>query len=147
MDMKLFSLQGKVALVTGASSGLGRHFALTLARAGADLVVAARRLEHLEVLAQEIEALGQKALAVRLDVVDPESVNLAVKTAVKEMGHIDILVNSAGNWPVRKETLDYTEAEWDSLIDTHAKGTWLVSQSVAKQMIVQNSGGSIINIS
>lgn len=147
MHTELFSLKGKVAFVTGASSGLGRHFALTLAKAGADVVVAARRLEQLKALASEIEALGQKAFPVKLDVTHSENIKDAIEGALSVMGKIDILVNSAGNPQYRKNSLEYTEEEWDSLIDTHLKGSWLVSQAVAKKMISQQTKGSIINIS
>ena len=147
MSTSLFSMKHKVVLITGASSGLGRHFAITLAKAGADVVLAARRTDKLLDLANEIEAMGQKALAVTLDVTEPQSILEGVAEAVKSMGQIHVLINSAGNPPFRKNVLEYTELEWDALIDTNLKGTWLVSQTVAKQMITQNQGGAIINIS
>ncbi len=139
-----FSLAGKVALVTGASSGLGKRFALTLARAGADVVLAARRTDRLEALAKEIEGLGRTAYVVALDVVDMASIEEAVSHAVKLTGKIDILVNNAGV-AVTEPALDHTEENWDFVLDTNLKGAFFVAQTVAKHM-AETGGGSIINI-
>jgi len=116
----LFSLHNKIALVTGASSGLGRNFALTMAKAGADIIIGARRADKLELVAQEIAALGRKAYPIILDITVPDSINHAVATAIAQTKHIDILVNNAGN-AIMKSSLELNEAEWDSIIDTHLK--------------------------
>lgn len=140
----LFSLSGKVALVTGASSGLGRRFALTLAQAGADVVLAARRTDKLEELAGEIAALGQRAEAVSMDVTDHTSIQSAVQTATGTLGGIDILINNAGV-AVTKLALDHDEEDWDFVVDTNLKGAFFVAQTVAKAMM-ENGGGSIVNV-
>src|SRR5215470_10216043 len=115
-DAAPFELSGKVALVTGASSGLGRRFALTLAKAGA-----------------------------KVDVTDPASVRAAVATAETELGSIGVLVNSAGVIVV-KPLLDHAVEEWDRVLDTNLKGVWLMAQEVARHMMRLGHGGSIINI-
>ena len=140
----LFSLTGKTALVTGASSGLGRHFARTLARAGADVVLAARRTDKLNELAGEIAGLGQRAEAVAMDVTDLASIEKGVAEAVRGMGRIDILINNAGI-AVTKSALDHSEADWDSVVDTNLKGAMFVAQATARSM-AETGGGSIVNI-
>jgi len=142
----LFSLNKKTALVTGASSGLGRHFAITLAKAGADVIVAARRTDKLAEVVEEIKALGKQAFAVSLDVTQENNVEDAVAKALAHFGKIDILINNAGN-TILKPSLEVTGTDWDYIFDTHAKGTWLVSRAVIKNMIAQQIAGSIINIS
>ncbi|WP_425404912.1 glucose 1-dehydrogenase [Hwanghaeella sp.] len=139
-----FSLTGKVALVTGASSGLGKRFAVTLADAGADVVLAARRTDRLEALAKEIEALGRTAHVVAMDVVDTASIEAAVNEAVEKAGKIDILVNNAGV-AVTEPALEQSEENWDFVVDTNLKGAFFVAQAVAKKM-AETGGGSIINI-
>src|SRR5688572_13848 len=118
MTQNLFSLSNQVALVTGASSGLGRHFALTLARAGAKVAIAARRTDRLEDLAKEIAALDARALPVPLDVTDPGSVERAVTAAETELGAITILVNNAGI-ATTASFLDQTEEQWRAVLDTN----------------------------
>ena len=140
-----FDLTGRNALVTGASSGLGRHFAVTLARAGARVAVAARRADLLVELAREIEALDGRAFPVRLDVTDGASVREAVAAAETELGAIGILVNNAGT-AFMKPLLEHSEADWDGVVDTNLKGAWLVAQEVARHMVRLGHGGSIINI-
>lgn len=140
-----FVLDGKVAIVTGASSGLGRHFATTLARAGAKVAVAARRLDRLRELVREIEAFDGRAIALSLDVTDSASVREAVTAAETELGAITILVNNAGI-AIAKPVLDVEEAEWDRVIDTNLKGAWLTAQEIARHMVRLGHGGSIINI-
>ena len=140
-----FDLDGKVAIVTGASSGLGRHFALTLARAGAKVAVAARRLDRLEKLVGEIEAFDGRAAALALDVTDAASVRGAVRAAETELGAITVLVNNAGVAGA-KPALELDEADWDRVMDTNLKGAWLVAQEVARHMVRLGHGGSIINI-
>jgi len=139
--MEHWKLPGKVALVTGASGGLGAHFAKTLAAAGADVVIGARRPEAMAQVAEAIVASGGKCRAVALDVSDPASI-AALDTLVSE---IDILVNNAGI--VRDAAaLDQSEADWDAVIDTNLKGMFLMSQAVARAMKTRGRGGSIINI-
>ncbi len=142
----LFSLEGQCAIVTGASSGLGRHFALTLARAGAKVALAARRLEKLQALADEIAAFDGRAIPVHLDVTDAQSVREAVLTAETELGPITILVNNSGV-AVRKPIFEHDEADWDLVVDTNLKGAWLMALEVSRHMVKLGHGGSIINIS
>ncbi len=140
-----FDLSGRTALVTGASSGLGRHFALTLARAGAKVAVAARRADKLEELSREIEAFGSQAAAVSLDVTNPDSVAGAVGAAAERLGPIGILVNNAGV-ALTKGVLEASESDWDQILDTNLKGAWLVAQAAARHMAEHKQGGSIVNI-
>lgn len=139
-----FDLSGKAAIVTGASSGLGRHAALTLAAAGAKVAVAARRLEPLVELEKQIEARDGRALPLRLDVTDPDSVTDCVKAAETELGPISILVNNAGV-AVTKPALETAEGDWDHVVDTNLKGAWLMAQAVAEHMIRLGHEGSIVN--
>ena len=140
-----FILDGNVAMVTGASSGLGRHFALTLARAGAKVAVAARRLDKLQELVEEIEGFDGRALAVSLDVTDPASVAAAVQAAETELGAIVILVNNAGVGGA-KPALETDLADWNRIIDANLTGAWLMAQETARHMVRLGHGGSIINI-
>ena len=139
-----FDLSGRVAMITGASSGLGRHFAVALARAGAKAIVAARRTEALQTLCDEIRSFGGDAVAVRLDVTDTGSVRSAVEAAGSE-GCLDILVNNAGV-ALTKPALEVSADEWDFVVDTNLKGSFLVAQEVARHMKARGSGGSIVNI-
>lgn len=141
----LFNLEGKAAIVTGASSGLGRHFAVTLARAGAKVALAARRLDALAELAQEIEAFDGRAIPIALDVTDAVSVRDCVTAAEMELGPLSILVNNAG-MAKTKPSLEVSEADWDQVLDTNLKGAWLMAQETAKHMAKLGHGGSIINI-
>ena len=138
-------LAGKVALVTGASSGLGRHFALTLARRGVKVALAARRSEALSDLAEEIAGFDGRALPLRLDVRDPASVENCVAEAETELGPLSVLVNNAGV-ATTKPALEMTVADWDDVVDTNLKGAWLVAQAAAKHMAALGNGGSIVNI-
>jgi NAD(P)-dependent dehydrogenase (short-subunit alcohol dehydrogenase family) len=141
----LFDLSDKVAVVTGASSGLGRRFALTLAGAGAKVAIAARRVERLSELAREIEAAGGRALPVGLDVTDPESVKTCVATAENELGPISVLVNNAGvGFP--EAALDLDEDDWDRVIATNLTGVWLMAKETARHMVRLGHGGSIVNV-
>ncbi len=144
MDKQL-PLIGKKALVTGASSGLGYHFALTLARAGADVCVAARRHDKLASLAMEIRAMGRNSTAVSMDVSDEDSVVLGVDTAWNDMGGLDILVNNAGI-AAANAVIDQPLAEWDAVIRTNLTGVYLVARETGVRMAEQGAGGSIINI-
>jgi NAD(P)-dependent dehydrogenase (short-subunit alcohol dehydrogenase family) len=138
-------LDGKTALVTGASSGLGRRFALVLARAGARVALAARRSEKLAELAVEIAAFDGRAIPIRLDVTDPASVQKAVDEAETELGPIDILINNSGI-SVQKRLADVTAADYDRVMDTNAKGAFFTAQEVAKRMIARGARGRIVNI-
>lgn len=139
------SLQGRGALVTGASSGLGRAFAGMLARAGAAVALAARRRDSLEHVRHEIEQTGGKAVAVGMDVTNARSVAEGVREATKQLGRLDVLVNNAGV-TLTKPFLDLDEAEWDRQLDTNLKGSFLVAQAAARVMREQDTGGAIVNI-
>lgn len=140
-------LAGKRALVTGASGGLGRHFALVLAKAGADLVVAARRRAYLEALVQEIEEMGRKAFAVQLDVTDETAIKDLFSNSAHTFGvPVDILVNNAGTGAARR-FLDIDEAFWDQVMDTNLKSIWRMSQAFSNELRSAGQCGRIINIS
>ncbi len=146
-------LSGRVAFVTGASSGLGAQFAKVLSAAGAGVVLAARRIERLKTLRAEIEAAGGDARVVGLDVTDPVSIRAAVAHAETEMGTIDILVNNSGVSVTRRLT-DVSPEEFDFIMDTNARGAFFVAQEVAKRMIARSkgeapgtfTGGRIVNV-
>lgn len=139
-------LSGRVALVTGASSGLGARFAKVLAAAGAKVAATARRTERLEQLANEIRGNGGECLPIALDVTDPESITGAVATARAELGVIDILINNAGipdAQRAHKMSLELT----DSVLDTNVRGPWLLANEVARGLIEAGQPGRIVNIS
>jgi NAD(P)-dependent dehydrogenase (short-subunit alcohol dehydrogenase family) len=138
-------LSGSSAIVTGAGSGLGRHFALTLAHAGAKVALAGRRLDRLKSVEKEIEAFDGRALPVALDVTKAQSVRQCVATAEQELGAITVLVNNSGV-VVDKPALDQSEAEWDAVLDTNLKGAFLMASEVARHMVRLRRGGSIVNI-
>lgn len=140
----MFDLTGKVAFVTGASSGIGRASALALASQGAKVVVTARRLEKLEALVAEIRTRGKEGLAIQMDVTKKADIEAAVAKTVTTFGKIDILLNNAGALDY-SPFLDMTEESWDKIIDTNLKGYFLVAQSVAREM-AKNKYGRIINI-
>jgi len=140
-----FALEGKSALVTGAFGDLGRHFALTLARNGAKVALAGRRLAEGEKLAQAIADEGGTAVVVPLDVADPASVAGAVERASQALGAITVLVNNAGI-AVTKPVLEQTEQDWLSVVDVNLNGAWRVAQAAARHMKEHGRGGSIINI-
>lgn len=140
----MFDLSGKVALVTGASSGIGRASAIALAKQGATVVVAARRVDKLQELAREIVSLGHEALPVMMDVTKKETVTAAVFKTVEMYGRLDILLNNAGVAEFMP-FLDMTEEAWDKTIDTNLKGYFLVAQAAAREM-VKHTWGRIINI-
>jgi NAD(P)-dependent dehydrogenase (short-subunit alcohol dehydrogenase family) len=148
MIEKLFSLQGKVALITGGSRGIGRSIALAFAEAGADLAVSSRnkRPPELENVAEEIRALGKKAIAIPAHVGKKEDVGRLVQKILGEYGRIDILVNNAGANPILSTMVDLEEEAFEKVLEVNLKGAFLVSQAVAKEMIKQG-GGRIINIS
>lgn len=134
------NLEGKVALVTGASSGLGQRFAQVLSQAGAKVVLASRRVERLKELRAEIEAAGGAAHVVSLDVTDVQSIKAAVAHAETEAGTIDILVNNSGVSTMQK-LIDVTPADFEFVFDTNTRGAFFVAQEVAKRMIMRANGG------
>ncbi len=142
--MNAFDLSGKVAIVTGASRGLGQTFARALARAGADLVVTSRRVESLAPFQREMEALGRRAVAIELDVRSEDSIRSMVSDAAAAYPHLDILVNNAG-CNVRKPAVDVTWDDWNLILDTNLRGAFFVAQHVAKLMMPRGRG-RIINI-
>ena len=142
----IFDIAGKAILITGASSaGLGRHFALNLAEAGAVVVVAARREEALRELVAEIEAKGGKAHAVKMDVTEMTSVRAGVAEAVRLAGRLDGLINNSGIVE-RAPLLEQSEESWDRVLDTNLKGVWAVGCEVARAMVARGTGGSIVNM-
>ena len=146
-------LSGRVALVTGASSGLGMHFAKTLASAGAAVVLAGRRLERLKALRADIEADGGDAHVVTMDVTDPQDIKAAVAHAETEMGTLDILVNNSGVSTTQK-LVDVTPDDYDFVMDTNTRGAFFVAQEVGKRMVARSkgaapgtfTGGRIVNV-
>ena len=144
MAENLFDLTGKVALVTGASRGLGQMMGRALARAGADLVVTARRREDTEAFVKEVAGLGRKAAGLALDVRDEASIRGMAADAEKAFGRVDVLVNNAG-CNVRKPSVEFTWDDWNKVLDTNLRGTFFVAQAVARSMLPRK-GGRIINI-
>lgn len=140
-----FDLRGKVALITGASSGFGRHFAGVLARAGAHVGLAARRVDALETVAKEVHAIGGTAAVAKLDVSQEVSVASAVAEIEQALGPIDVLINNAGIC-ITKPVLEQSEEDWDDVLDVNLKGAFLMSTRVARRMRDLKRGGSIINI-
>ena len=141
----LFDLTGKTALVTGASGGLGRHFALTLAKAGATVAVAARRDDRVAGVTSEIAGAGGNAIAVSMDVGNRESIANAFETVEQTAGPVTILVNNAGI-SGRGMTLNMPEDVFDNVMETNLKGVWNVAQAAAQRMVAAELPGSIINI-
>lgn len=142
---ELFDLTGRTALVTGGGRGLGRHLAVGLAEAGADVVVASRRLANCQAVAREIVRLGRRALAVEADLARPESIEALVARCLSEFSRLDVLVNNAALlWGA--PTLEYPLEGWDRVFAVNVRGLWLLSQRVARHM-KETGGGSIIHIS
>jgi NAD(P)-dependent dehydrogenase (short-subunit alcohol dehydrogenase family) len=138
---KLFDLSGKVALITGASSGLGAHFAKCLGKAGASVVLAARRADRLQALQAELARHDVKATAVDLDVQSSSS----IAAALEACGPLDILVNNAGI-SIVKPALQMPEKDWDAVVDTNLRGAWLMAQGAAQRWVAEDRPGSIVNI-
>ena len=144
MAYKQLDLNGKVAVVVGGSSGIGKTIALGLAQAGADVVASARRMELVNALAGEIEALGRRSLRVTCDVADRASLDKLLQACLETFGKVDIVVNAAGITK-RAPTLDFSEADWNRIMDTNLTGTLRTCQVFGRHM-VERKYGRIINI-
>ena len=140
-----FSLEGKTAMITGGGIGIGKSISIEFARAGADVMLCSRRMEHLEPTAESIRQLGKRALALTVDVRDPDQVDAVVQQTIEAFGHIDILVNNHGasfRAPVEKISLN----GWNAVVSINLNGVFLFCQAVGKHMIEQQQG-AIVNIS
>jgi NAD(P)-dependent dehydrogenase (short-subunit alcohol dehydrogenase family) len=144
MAYKQLDLSGKVAVVVGGSSGIGRTLALGLAQAGADVVASARRMELVKTLADEIESLGRRSLRVTCDVADRNSLDKLLKSCLEAFGKVDIMVNAAGITK-RAPTLEFSEEDWNRILDTNLTGTLRACQVFGRHM-VERRYGRIINI-
>jgi NAD(P)-dependent dehydrogenase (short-subunit alcohol dehydrogenase family) len=141
-----FDLAGQVALVTGASSGIGRHLAALLAAAGARVALAARRVDRLDDLSREIAAAGGQSLPVACDVTRADSIAAALAAAEDGFGPLSVLVNNAGV-VVSKPLFEHSEEDWDYVVDTNLKGAWLTAREFARHLVDRKRPGRIINIS
>ena len=146
MGLGVFSLKGKTAVVTGASQGLGEAIAISMAEAGADMVLASRNETSLEKVAENIRSKGVKALVVKADMLAAKDVQSMTDKAISEFGKIDILVNNAGI-NIVKPFVDVSEEEWDRVLDTNLKGYFLCARAVGKEMLKRKSGCVINNAS
>ncbi|WP_313277596.1 2-dehydro-3-deoxy-D-gluconate 5-dehydrogenase KduD [Kosakonia cowanii] len=143
MILDAFKLTDKVALVTGCDTGLGQGMAIGLAEAGCDIVGVNRKIPH--ETAKRVEALGRRFHAIQADLRDQQQLTSIVDQAVAKMGHLDILINNAGT--IRRcDAIDFSEKDWDEVMDLNLKSLFFLSQAVARQFIAQGSGGKIINI-
>ncbi|WP_396904154.1 SDR family NAD(P)-dependent oxidoreductase [Mycolicibacterium phlei] len=140
-----FNMEGRVAVITGGGTGIGRGTALTLAERGADIVLAGRRAEPLKSTAAQVEALGRRALAVPTDVTEPDACRALVATTLDEFGHLDVLVNNAGGG-VTKPIMKWTDEEWQQVLDLNLSSVWYLSRAAVEPMINQGKG-AIVNIS
>jgi NAD(P)-dependent dehydrogenase (short-subunit alcohol dehydrogenase family) len=139
------TLDGHVALVTGANGGLGAHFAQTLAGAGAKVALAARRIDSLREVAASIAAAGGVSHAIALDVTQRQSVVQAFEDAARALGPITVVVNNAGV-AITKPVLDHTDEDWEQVVGVNLTGAWRVAQEAARHMVKHGKGGSIVNI-
>ena len=144
-SVNIFSLNKVTALVTGASGGLGEHFARTLSKAGATVALAGRRLEPLQTLANEINTLGGHAAAVAFDVSNAQAVQNGFAQAEDLLGPITLLINNSGVTATVPLT-DAEESTWDAIMDTNLKGAWLCSRTFAQRLIERRQPGTIVNI-
>ena len=140
-----FRLDGCVALVTGASSGFGRHFGSVLARAGARVALGARRIERVKDACDEITAAGGEAIAVTLDVTDTDSIREAFEATEQALGLVTVVVNNAGI-TIPKPLVDLEGGDWSAVIDTNLNGVAYVTREASQRMIAAGQGGSVINI-
>jgi len=145
MAINHLSLTGKIALITGASSGLGKQFALSMAEAGATVVLAARRMERLQALAADIENQGGRAMPVALDVTDKTNIEAVLDAVESQLGCVDVLVNNAGIGNAQP-FLEMSESSWDEMMDTNLKSVWRLSQAVSRRLVRAEKPGSIVNI-
>lgn len=143
---RLFDLTGKVAVVTGGSRGLGHEMVLAFARAGADVVIASRKLDACRATAAEVEALGRRALPVACHVAEWAQCDALVESAYRHFGRVDVLVNNAGMSPLYPSLVEVSEALWDKVIGVNLKGPFRLSALVGARMAAGH-GGSIINVS
>ena len=144
-ELPSFSVAGEVVLVTGASSGIGQHFAEVLAAAGAKVALAARRADRLAELAGDIEDRGGQCLPVSCDVTEKDSIVAAIAAVEDRLGPLSILVNNAGV-VVSKPLFEHSEADWDYVVDTNLKGAWLAAREFAHHLVERKRPGRIINI-
>ena len=144
-DLKQFSLEGKVTIVTGASRGIGRATALAFAKAGSDIVLTSRKVEDLEKVAEGIRAEGRRALVINAHLGKMEDVKKVADTARAAFNKIDILINNAGTSPVFSSFLETEERLWDTVMGLNLKGLYFLSQAVA-QIMKEQGGGCIINV-
>jgi NAD(P)-dependent dehydrogenase (short-subunit alcohol dehydrogenase family) len=140
-----FRLDGRITLITGASSGLGAHFAMVLAQAGARIALAARSMDKLHPIVDRITEEGGEAIALPLDVTNSQSVSRCFDDLAAKWGSPDIIVNNAGT-TVTRSLLEQTEADYDQVLNTNLKGNWLVATEAARRMVSAGRGGSIVNI-
>lgn len=138
-------MDGRVAVITGGGTGIGRASALVLAEHGADIVLAGRREEPLKSVAIEVEALGRRALVVPTDVTDPAACQALVDATLAEFGHLDVLLNNAGGGET-KSMMKWTDDEWHQVLDLNLSSAWYLSRAAAKPMLAQGKG-TIVNIS
>jgi NAD(P)-dependent dehydrogenase (short-subunit alcohol dehydrogenase family) len=143
--LSIFDLRGKVAIVTGGYSGIGKGISEGLAEAGCDVVICARNYRRCVDACEKIKKLGVRTLPIRCDVTKRDEVENLIHQTVKEMGGINVLVNNAGVEGKEKPSVDMSEQEWDEIIDTNLKGAFLCSKTVAKEMVKQRAG-KIINV-
>lgn len=143
MILDAFNLKGKVAMVTGCDTGLGQGMALGLAEAGCDIISVNRRIP--QETAQKVQALGRRFTAIQADLSDITVIPGVIAQAIDQMGSIDILVNNAGTIR-REDALEFSEKNWDDVMNLNIKAVFFLSQAVAKQFIQQGHGGKIINI-
>lgn len=145
MNFSQINLKGKTAIVTGGSKGIGYGMALGLATVGANIIIVSRNIEEGRAAAKDCEAKGVKAHAISCDVTNSAAVTAMAEEAAKTFGQVDILINNAG-MNIRKPLVDVLDSDWDTVINTNLKGVFLVGREVAKQMIKQGKGGSIVNV-
>lgn len=140
----MFNLKGKVAIVTGASSGIGIQYAKALSREGVNVAIIARRYDKLKEIAKEVEACGSKCLPIKCDISNEEDVKAAIDAVVKEFGTLDILVNNAGVC-LENPAEDYPTEDWDKTMAINVKGPFMLSREAAKKVMIPNGYGRIIN--
>jgi NAD(P)-dependent dehydrogenase (short-subunit alcohol dehydrogenase family) len=146
MRKTLFSLTGKTALVTGASKGLGHHFAAVLAESGASVALVARNAEQLEAFAAALREDGLEARSFPADISRADRVEKLIDDVAGSLGPVDVLVNAAGTC-VFKDTFEFEAHDWDTVLATNLRGTWLMCRTVLKQMLARGASGSLVNIS